>query len=369
MEIDHTSSAAATRLRFPLLDVTRIVAAFAVVLFHWGFLYGVENPATGNHPWPILYPWSQYGYLGVQLFFMISGFLVLQSAYSKSVGGFVRARLVRLYPAYIACCTLTYVVIATIPDEPKSFVTFLNNLTMFNGVVASFTGTDPDYLDGSYWTLVFEWKFYVLVALAVAGRQLVHIERLLWIWLALTVGNYLHPTSLVELIAVAPWSSYFIAGCVFFRVANLGWNPSRAGLTVISFACALVQAALEAERLTVMHGTEFHRAICMASVAAFFALFLLLPKTNRWTILRASKWPALLGALSYPIYLLHLRLGASAVRAFWAPETRTIVLVAMLCVLVAVAYAVHRLVERPIWRLFRRPDPESNPMTARQTGQ
>ncbi len=98
MEIDHTSSAAATRLRFPLLDVTRIVAAFAVVLFHWGFLYGVENPATGNHPWPILYPWSQYGYLGVQLFFMISGFLVLQSAYSKSVGGFVRARLVRLYP-------------------------------------------------------------------------------------------------------------------------------------------------------------------------------------------------------------------------------------------------------------------------------
>ena len=134
-------------VRFPLLDLARIVAALAVVFFHWCFLFGVEDASTRYRPWPEFSAWSKYGHLGVQLFFMISGFLVLQSAYSKNTATFLRARAIRLYPAFIACCVLSYALISFIPNEPRSIPTLLYNLTMLNGVIDGFRGVAPTYID------------------------------------------------------------------------------------------------------------------------------------------------------------------------------------------------------------------------------
>src|SRR5690349_12960020 len=101
---------APSAIRYPALDLARIVAALSVVLYHYGFYFSIPDTGSGSRPFPQLSEFTRYGHLGVQLFFMISGFLIVQSAGQKTVGNFLLARVNRLYPAYFVCCTLTFAV-------------------------------------------------------------------------------------------------------------------------------------------------------------------------------------------------------------------------------------------------------------------
>src|ERR1700738_3983155 len=89
------------------LDLLRLLAAGSVVAFH--FTYG--NHSLGFNP--VAYPAAvtavtKYGFLGVQVFFFISGIVILNSASSGSARRFAISRMVRLYPAYWACVTVTF---------------------------------------------------------------------------------------------------------------------------------------------------------------------------------------------------------------------------------------------------------------------
>src|SRR5437763_8186172 len=98
-----------SRVRFPELDLLRFLAACAVMLFHYTF----RGPQI--HAWPasflLLSQIFRYGYLGVNVFFILSGFVILLTAYEKDALAFTIARIVRLYPAYWLCVTLTTVAI------------------------------------------------------------------------------------------------------------------------------------------------------------------------------------------------------------------------------------------------------------------
>ncbi|EAQ8060912.1 acyltransferase, partial [Salmonella enterica] len=80
------------------IDLLRFVAAMAVVFFHYAFR-GYAADGMSIMPYPSLAPVSKYGFLGVQLFFMISGFVILMSASHGSIQNFTISRMVRLYPA------------------------------------------------------------------------------------------------------------------------------------------------------------------------------------------------------------------------------------------------------------------------------
>ncbi|WOO32781.1 acyltransferase family protein [Diaphorobacter limosus] len=61
------------------IDLLRFFAALAVVFFHYSFR-GYAADAMSIMPYPLLASLSKYGYLGVELFFMISGFVILMTA-------------------------------------------------------------------------------------------------------------------------------------------------------------------------------------------------------------------------------------------------------------------------------------------------
>src|SRR5678809_520447 len=69
------------RTRFPELDLLRFLAAGAVMLFHYTYL------GPKNHEWsasfPALSEIFKYGYLGVDVFFILSGFVILLTAYEN----------------------------------------------------------------------------------------------------------------------------------------------------------------------------------------------------------------------------------------------------------------------------------------------
>ncbi|MFD6812242.1 acyltransferase family protein, partial [Streptomyces anthocyanicus] len=88
------------RGRLYVLDGLRLGAALMVVAFHYTAL-GAE--AWDRPAWtvfPEVSRFTSYGYLGVQLFFVISGFVICMSAWGRPLKAFFVSRVIRLYPAY-----------------------------------------------------------------------------------------------------------------------------------------------------------------------------------------------------------------------------------------------------------------------------
>src|SRR5690349_19102612 len=214
------------RTRFPELDLMRFLAACGVMLFHYTFL------GPQNHSWSGSFPFlgqiCKYGYLGVEVFFILSGFVILLTAYDKDAVGFTVARMVRLYPAYWICVTLTAVaiVLAGANRNPITLREYFANLTMAQG----FVGIRD--VSGVYWTLEVELQFYFLIFLVLLIGQIRRLGALLGMWLfASMVLGLREPRGITHFFLFPEWSSYFIAGAMLFLIHREG--PSAYKLSVV----------------------------------------------------------------------------------------------------------------------------------------
>jgi peptidoglycan/LPS O-acetylase OafA/YrhL len=97
-------------MRVVQLDILRFIAAISVVLYHYIAWFFSDN---SQHSTVLIYleNYTRYGYLGVPLFFMISGFVILASAKNRSFINFSISRALRLYPVYWLSFSLTTVFI------------------------------------------------------------------------------------------------------------------------------------------------------------------------------------------------------------------------------------------------------------------
>lgn len=141
--------------RFTALDGLRGIAVLAVVINHFGYPYSTYYPSDPLAPYSFV-----LGELGVQLFFVISGFVILLSA---STGGgaknFVVSRFTRLYPTYWLALIFSSMLIFTVGIETRTITIpqVLVNLTMFQRFFL------VDNVDQVYWTLAVEMQFYLLM--------------------------------------------------------------------------------------------------------------------------------------------------------------------------------------------------------------
>ena len=115
-----------SRTRVPELDLLRFTAAAAVVVFHFYVLLPGTTPFQQT-----VAAVSQFGFLGVPLFFMISGFVILWTAFNRTPGQFVLARLCRLYPSYWVCVLITSAVLGMAGGAPP-WRQIVANLTMLH---------------------------------------------------------------------------------------------------------------------------------------------------------------------------------------------------------------------------------------------
>jgi peptidoglycan/LPS O-acetylase OafA/YrhL len=133
--------------RLKELDALRGIASVMVVMFH----FSMGRPQSE----PVL----KYFVTGVDLFFIISGFVIFMSLeHIRSVKEFAINRFTRLFPAFWLCLCLTFAfrIFHTawqgIPPE-TGISGLLANMTMF-----PFYFGQPE-LDGTYWTLAVEMLF------------------------------------------------------------------------------------------------------------------------------------------------------------------------------------------------------------------
>jgi peptidoglycan/LPS O-acetylase OafA/YrhL len=334
--------------RLPGLDLLRLVAALAVVAFHW--LY---RGAVGDGPletlFPEVAPIAEFGYLGVNLFFLISGYVISRTVEGRDVGSFFVARVARLYPGHLACMTLTFIVLllAADPAMPTSIAQWAANLTM----VAPAFG--QPFMDGVYWSIVVELAFYAWVALFVGvGLFDRHVPQIALAWLAVCAANELWlQNGALRLAFVTDYGPLFIFGMMMRE-----WREKeRSRQAVILMAAAFL---LSCNQLTLTQQWMLHAygravatpALIVANVAIHLALIAALRYGNR--LGRWRLW-AEIGALTYPIYLLHANIGYVVIDSLTPVVGRwpSIFLCGLLILLCSAV--IWRLVERPCGRLIR----------------
>lgn len=341
---------APVRPRLEVLDGLRLCAAMVVVVFH----YAAGDRGTWQAPARVLFAGpvfnaASYGWLGVELFFMISGFVICMSTWGKSLREFAVSRVVRLYPAYWFCALLTTLVLVFDPIQGRAlpWSQVLVNMTMAEGYVG------VPYIDPSYWTLTVELTFYVVFALVMVSWGLTYRRLVAFCvaWLVASLLTIWVHSWLLDLVTQPHYAACFVAGILLYLMHRFGPNPLLWGLLGCAWGVEMYYQVL---RTTGQHpsGAMLHVWVSALIVTAFFGLLTLIA-LGKFDAIR-GRWLVLGGGLTYPLYLLHQQLGETVIGTFGTRVPHWVLLVVVFAAMIGLAWLVHRFVERPVARRVRR---------------
>jgi peptidoglycan/LPS O-acetylase OafA/YrhL len=345
---EQTQRGARKPPRLATLDMLRLVAALAVAGFHLTVSWRIDGQHAPEYFLPHLTHVTIYGFLGVEMFFLISGFVIGMSSWNRSLGDFFTSRVSRLYPAYWACVLITALVVTVAPvtvgvpvaGEP-GLREVVANLTMLQEPLGLSS------VDTVYWTLFVELRFYLLIAVLVAfGLTYRRMVLFCAVWMTVTVLSPMLGSRAVQVLAIPEYAPYFIAGVAMFLIHRFGRSPLLFGIVGLAW---LISVQRVIDRIgTVDPGFPVPTWPGVLIVTAAYAAVLLI--ALGWTDRIQWRWLTTAGALTYPFYLLHQRLGYSFVRhAYEATRLPAAVLVPAAVVLIlTLAWLVHRLVEKPL---------------------
>jgi peptidoglycan/LPS O-acetylase OafA/YrhL len=327
--------------RLANLDLLRLVLALSVLLFHYVFL-GPLKSDIGYPVWPALAPLVRYGYIGVSVFFCISGFVIAWSSSGRSASAFLAARLSRLYPAYLACVCLTgLAMIVWHGASPALLLRIVANLPMFPGVLRQ------HFIDPVYWSLVTEMRFYfwtfLLIALGLFER---HQLAICLGWLLLAALDGVLPY-LLGSVLITPYAAYFVLGITTYRLWRYGATPIWLALAALALLLAVRTEWAAAVALGYEDGLPglFVPWQAAGVFLAGFGLFLLAVLMHR-PILPAALCIAAGGA-SYPLYLLHDEIGFALFSLPGVAQAPRVALVVIIAVTLGLSLLVWWVVERP----------------------
>lgn len=325
------------------MDASRLMAALAVVLFHWCGNGIANGKVTSIQPFWFT-PITKYGYLGVPCFFLISGFVIVLSAQRKTPGAFLAARAQRLFPLFWVCLATTSVValVAKQPNLTVQPVQILANATMLARALGS------TFVDGAYWTLEFEWLFYAIVFIILCLSTAHRIERVLVIWaVCIILGDLagLGDTG-IGYYVFSPNCLTFVAGAVAGTACTKGWTKGRAvvfaGISsaVLAYECSL--------------GLARNGMLGAVAAGAVLSLYLAMA-VGSTTPLGTLRIPGsgIAGKLTYPVYLLHAHLGYMTLNRFATDANKYWLVGLMLIALILLAWAYQYVVEERLQRGWR----------------
>ena len=329
----------------------RALAAAAVALLHIADEAGALVGAPGHSP----YRWIDALPLeaGVDLFFVISGFVMVWSSWdafgnARSVAPFVWRRVLRIVPIY---WLLTAATVAIALAAPGAISDGLRD--GWGYVAASFAFVPWRRADGFVqpvlrlgWTLEYEMLFYALVACTLPLRRPAALPAIVVAIAALVLAGQTMPFAAAPLAFwTDPIVAEFALGVLVAVAARRGWRAGWPG------AVALLVCLGLAAWLSGLPGGDV-RALVRGVPSALLVFCAL-----SWQ--RLPRWLVVIGDASYALYLVH-PFPMRALRVLFArlpvPADAAVplYLLASLLVAIAVAVALHRLVEQPILGWGRR---------------
>lgn len=346
----------------PEIDGLRFVAIALVVMFHIGHYLAGRPPvdaAPTGHPWYAHF--SRYGHYGVELFFVISGFVLALPFSAHHLKGTPKVELKRYYVRRLTRIAPPYLLITVAVYCLAVWVQGVHAASLFPNFVASlFYLHSLLFGQGSVfnpvaWTLEIEIQFYLLIPVltllfAVSGK---FTRRALIVITGFALLNYqilFIPGQGGLYFTIANYLQYFLAGFLLADVYLSEWQEAPVhewkwdviavgGLPLLLFASQ--KLGLFRLMLPV--------AMFLFCVAAFRSVGVHRILTNFWIIT--------IGGMSYSIYLLHYQLlpvfgeYTSAIALTDSFSTNFILQLLLLGPLLVLSSAIYYvLVERPCMR-------------------
>ena len=363
------------RVRYKLLDAWRGLAALAVVSLArsrtacWAARSKTSSRGYG------LGQYLLYGALGVQFFFVISGYCIAGAAVQQllefgEAWPFVRARVRRIWPGYLASMLVALLLIglhqylkdqgAVDPverylqfGEMASPVWILSHLTLTQWPL------HVKMLNGLYWTLCYEVAFYAIVALLLIPTWRLNRRGVLGAMHTLTIAS-------LALLAIKPelrffpldlWPLFGLGVVVY----DLTRHPKSVGVKLVAVAIATLTIAFVTQHSWGGGGLMLTSRVQFSAALAFAALLLLLKPLDN----QLARWPIVkglgrIGIFSYSLYLAHIPirgifLGAMTKSGILTPQTFWLVPTLFVPLSLALGWLFHRVFERP-W-LIKPPPP------------
>jgi len=312
------------------LDAIRFFSACAVCVFHLGFYVwaagysSMETLYAHSASFDALTPIAWMGWVGVQIFFVISGFVIANSANGATPFAFLRSRLLRLWPAAWICATIA-LSIHLIAGEP-----------VFGGLAGNYLRSislwpKGDWIDGVYWSLAIEIVFYALVFGLLLSANFKRLPLLAW-GLTLVSAAYLalvwaHQAGLGvnggwfdELVEQSEFLP--LRHGVYFAIGIWMWVLSNRSLTLNGWIGAAIATAFGLGEIG-MRAWEIQSIEAPASAGQFILMPALVWLAALGIIIACTRRPELftprteaarshlktLGKITYPLYLVHSTLG------------------------------------------------------------
>jgi peptidoglycan/LPS O-acetylase OafA/YrhL len=327
-------------VRFHELDLFRFLAAFAVMLYHYCFrgYHGDDMSILSFAPFDAV---AQYGFLGVELFFMISGFVILFTAQGSSPTKFTISRITRLYPAFWVCMTITAITTVFIGAEryEVSLTQYLFNLSL----ISSAFGVED--IDGVYWTIMIEIKFYLMIFLLLYFGCIDKIKYFLAAWLVASITSQLFTLPYAITFFLLQGSSpYFVAGACCYLIRKEGLDWLNILLLITSYFYALFVLDQHIVTLENHYNTEYNFMIVISIISVFFGLFILLA-FNKLQVIN-KPFMLKLGVITYPLYLLHQNIGYEIFNLVGDTLPRWFTLITVIMLMIGISLLVHYKIEK-----------------------
>lgn len=268
-----------------LIDLLRFLSALWVAFYHFNQPIGYINNWYRN--------FLKLGYLGVPVFFVISGYCVILSAYhSKNWKDFLIRRLFRIFPPYLFSLLITLIAIIiskmmtgynSMAVLPKNLSDILITLTLFT---YPFSQVGP--INWVYWSLTCELIFYIIVCLSLVLPSNI---RLLFLLIISLFALFVPVVLAGPLFFLKSWPVFALGFCIYFIQAKK--NRVLTLLLIIINCAALVNNFLLTYQIPYFITTI--AAILLISISIKFKL--------RNNIFSKA------GDYSYSVYLLHVPIG------------------------------------------------------------
>jgi peptidoglycan/LPS O-acetylase OafA/YrhL len=363
--LQRLSRRTSTGRYIPEIDGMRFVSIMLVVLFHVGIIVrvsqgtgalisepfgGALTPASGQGLFMDL---IDHGRFGVELFFLVSGFVLALPfiAAQMHVGPAVQLRryllrrVTRIEPPYLVALAISAVAVALAGGGVGQWH-YLTGLLYLHGL--TYSVANP--LNGVTWSLEVEIQFYLLVpllAVVFSGRDLAR-RRMLIVLLALLATAYqLNLYTPRAWTFVGTWLQFFLAGWLLADIYVTEWRgtPSQDPRwdLVSLFGWPFLFWGLVSWPL-------FERVLAPWVAMALFSAAFRGPVTRRAL---TNRWLATIGGMCYSIYLVHfvllvsLRPAVAGIRNAAPWMDVLIYAIVLLPIVLAVSILFFVLVERP----------------------
>ncbi len=338
MSLSRSRSTDQRRLRE--LDSLRGIAAVCVLLFHLSY------HTDPHRQFPIQFPWGHYG---VELFFVISGFVILMTLEkSANLAEFVVSRATRLYPTYWCAVLFTTCVVALLtPEKAVPMTAVAVNLTTVQAL-ARVTNVDP-----SYWTLTVELVFYLLLGawfkFRGAGRSDIETYAIGWLLAAALLRTVLllqhrELPGFVATPLLLYYGQFFICGICLYRL----YSNNFSGVTLLTLAGACAMSLFGGASASFNTApVPYFLLTCAIAGVVFLA-------SHSWLPLLRNPVLIFFGEISFPLYLIHQKVGETLMSVAYVHHCRAwLSIPTVLLILVAIAFLIHELIEVPARTLLR----------------